>query len=190
MIRDLNSQSYQNKRLYMLEILSLLCLFAGLILLIILSIIDLRTFLLPNIYVFPFALLGIIFHLSTHFYYLDWQTMILGGMAGYGVLWLIRLAGNKYYGQESLGLGDVKLLGAAGLWLGVENVLFAMTLGAAAGLIHGIIYAIMLKLKTKEPFNMRRLMIPAGPGFAVGIVLVAGWMYKSHVMTIIYELLS
>ena len=116
--------------------------------------------------------------------------MILGGIVGYGTLYLIRMAGNKYYGQESLGLGDVKLLGAAGLWLGYENVLFAMTLGAAAGLIHGLIYALTLKLKTNEPFNMRRLVIPAGPGFAVGIVLVAGWMYKGHLMTTLYELMS
>ena len=65
-----------------------------------------------------------------------------------------------------------------------------MTLGAAAGLIHGLIYALILKLKTKEPFNMRRLVIPAGPGFAVGIVLVAGWMYKRHLMTTLYELMS
>jgi prepilin signal peptidase PulO-like enzyme (type II secretory pathway) len=173
----------------MLEILSILCLCSGLILLIILSIIDLKTFLLPNIYVFPFGLLGIVFHLTTEFYYLDWQNIILGGLVGYGILYMIRLGGNKYYGQESLGLGDVKLLGAAGLWLGYENVLFAMTLGAAAGLIHGLIYAVILKLKTSEPFNMRRLVIPAGPGFAVGIVLVAGWMYKGHVMTTLHELM-
>jgi len=173
----------------MLEILSLLCLFGGLTLLIILSIIDLKTFLLPNIYVFPFAMLGVLFHFSTDFYYLNLQTIIIGGIVGYGTLYLIRLAGNKYYGQESLGMGDVKLLGAGGLWLGYENVLFAMTLGAAAGLIHGLIYAITLKVKTKQPFNMRRLVIPAGPGFAVGIILVAGWMYKNHVITALYDIL-
>lgn len=172
----------------MLAILSLLCLFSGLSLLIILSIIDLKTFLLPNIYVAPFALLGVVFHIVTDFYYLDWQTMLIGGLTGYLLLYLIRLGGNKYYGQESLGLGDVKLLGAAGLWLGYEGVLFAVTLGAFAGLIHGLIYAVILKFKSTEPFNLRRLMIPAGPGFAVGIVLVAGWMYKGHVMASLYEL--
>lgn len=173
----------------MLIIISLLCLFGGLSLLIILSIIDLKTFLLPNIYVAPFALLGVAFHIAINFYYLDWQAILIGGLTGYLILYLIRLAGNTYYGQDSLGLGDVKLLGAAGLWLGYEGVLFAMTLGAFAGLIHGLIYAVILKLKTTEPFNMRRLMIPAGPGFAVGIILVASWMYKGHVMASLYEFL-
>lgn len=173
----------------MLEIISLLSLCGGIGLLLLLSIIDLKTFLLPNIYVAPFALLGILFHFTTNFYYLDFQSILIGGAVGFLILYLIRAAGNKYYGQDSLGLGDVKLLGAGGLWLGYEGVLFAMTLGAFAGLIHGVLYAIIIKIKTKQPFNIRRLIIPAGPGFAVGIILVGGWMYKGHVLTTLYELL-
>lgn len=180
--------SYQNKKLYMLEIISLLCLLGGFGLLLFLSIIDLKTFLLPNIYVAPFAMLAPIFHFTTNFYYLDVQAILLGGAVGFLILYLIRAAGNKYYGQDSLGLGDVKLLGAGGLWLGYEGVLMAMTLGAFAGLIHGVLYATIIKLKTGAPFNIRRLVIPAGPGFAIGIVLVGGWMYKGHVMNVLYNL--
>ncbi len=171
----------------MLEIFSIGCLLVGIALLLILSIIDLRTFLLPNIYVAPFALLGIAFHALNDFYYLDLWQVIAGGLAGYGILYIIRAGGNKYYGQDSLGLGDVKLLGAGGLWLGLEGVLFAMTLGAFAGLIHGLIYAFHLKFKTKEPFSLSRLTIPAGPGFAIGIILVAGWMYKGLVISVFYD---
>lgn len=174
----------------MLEVISLLCLGGGVFLLTLLSIIDLKTFLLPNIYVAPFALLGLLFHITTDFYYLNFQTVLIGGAVGFATLYLIRAAGNKYYGQDSLGLGDVKLLGAGGLWLGYEGVLFAMTLGAMAGLIHGILYAVITKIKTKQPFNLRRLIIPAGPGFALGIVLVAGWMYKDHVLSVLYDFFS
>lgn len=173
----------------MLEIISILCLACAFGLLVLLSIIDLKTFLLPNIYVAPFALLGILFHISTGFYYLDAETIMIGGLVGYMTLYLIRFAGNKYYGQDSLGLGDVKLLGAAGLWLGYEGVLFAMTVGAVAGLLHGLAYAVIIKIKTKQPFNIRRLVIPAGPGFAVGIILVAGWMYHGHVLGFFQELM-
>lgn len=173
----------------MLEILSLFCLGGAVFLLILLSIIDLKTFLLPNIYVAPFALLGVIFHIATDFYYVSLQDMIIGSIAGYTLLYVIRHFGNKYYGQDSLGLGDVKLLAAGGLWLGYEGVLFAMTLGAFAGLLHGLIYATYIKFKTGAPFNVKRLVIPAGPGFAVGLVLVGAWMYKAHVMTSFYDLL-
>lgn len=174
----------------MLEIVSILFMAVGFILLIVLSIIDLRTYLLPNIYVAPFALLGVAFHITTDFYYLELWQVIAGGITGYAILYLIRLGGNKYYGQDSLGLGDVKLLGAGGLWLGIEGVLFAMTLGAFAGLVHGLIYALYTKIKNGSSFSIHRLAIPAGPGFAIGIILTAGWMYKSFVISIFYDLFS
>jgi leader peptidase (prepilin peptidase)/N-methyltransferase len=170
-----------------LETLSLLCLLAGLLLLIYLSIIDLKTFLLPNKYVAPFAIFGVLFHFLTDFHFLNVTEIIIGGMCGFGLLWSIRFMGNKYYGQDSLGLGDVKLLGAAGLWLGLEGVLFAMTLGAFAGLLHGLAYAAYRTITKKQPFSITKMVIPAGPGFAIGIILVGGWMYKSHVLSIFYD---
>ena len=173
----------------MLEIIAIICLIAGIGLLILLSVIDLKTYLLPNIYVAPFALLGILFHFSTDFYYLDITQIFIGGIAGFTVLFIIRAAGNKYYGQDSLGLGDVKLFGAGGLWLGLEGVLFAMTLGAIVGLLHGLVYATIIKLKTKQPFSISRLTIPAGPGFAVGIMAVACWMFQDFAISSFYDLL-
>lgn len=172
-----------------MEILALLCLIGAIGLLILLAIIDFKTYLLPNIYVAPFALLGVLFHFFTNFYYLDLRAMIIGGVVGYAILYAIRAAGNKYYGQDSLGLGDVKLLGASGLWLGLDGVLFAMTLGAMAGLIHGIIVALHKKFKTKEAFSLTRLTIPAGPGFVIGILLVGGWMYQGFVIQSVYDLI-
>ena len=172
----------------MLEIILLLCLFAGASLLILLSIIDLRTYLLPNIYVGPFAILGVIFHAVSGFYYLDLSQVVLGGLTGFLVLYIIRAAGNHYYGQDSLGLGDVKLLGAGGLWLGVEGILFSMTLGALAGLIHGVLYATYLRIKKNKPFSLTRLTIPAGPGFTIGIIIVGVWMYKGLVLSTFYSL--
>ena len=172
-----------------METLALLCLISALGLLILLAIIDFKTYLLPNIYVTPFAILGVLFHFLIDFYYLSTGEMLAGAAVGFGVLYVIRAAGNKYYGQDSLGLGDVKLLGAAGLWLGPEGVLFAMTLGAFAGLIHGIIFAIHTKIKTKQPFSLRRLTIPAGPGFVIGILLVGGWMYQNFIIQSVYDLI-
>lgn len=163
--------------------MSVLCLLIAVILLIVLAVIDFKTFLLPNIYVFPFAILGIAFHLLTDFYYLSFQGVIIGGLAGYTLLWTIRFFGNKYYDQDSLGLGDVKLLGASGLWLGLDGVLFAMTIGAFAGLIHGILYAIIKKV------SLKRLQIPAGPGFVIGILAVGGWMYHDFLIQSFYELM-
>lgn len=173
----------------MLEILALLCLLLAAGLLILLAIIDFKTFLLPNIYVAPFSLLGLAFHGLTDFYFLSLTAVLIGGIGGFTVLYLIRMAGNKYYKQDSLGLGDVKLLGAGGLWLGFENVMIAMTIGAFLGLLHGLAYALHLKLKTSEAFSLTRLTIPAGPGFVGGLMIVGGWMFHGFFLSQIYDLM-
>lgn len=143
----------------------------ALVLLATLAVIDFKTMYLPNIYVFPFAVLGVLFHVLTGFTLISWQDMLVGAIFGYGVLWVIRFFGNMYYKTDSLGLGDVKLMGAAGLWLGFASVTTALTLGAAAGLCHGLIVAYFNSRKTGS-FNIQRLKIPAGPGFIIGITVM------------------
>ena len=99
---------------------------------------------------------------------------------GAGTLMTIRFFGNMYYKQDTLGLGDVKLLAAAGLWLGVEGVVMAMTVGACAGLLHGIGFALVRAIKEKTKPDLHRLMIPAGPGFCVGIVIACIWKFLPY----------
>ena len=151
--------------------LSLILIFIALGILIALTIIDLRTWLLPDKLNLSLAVTGIAFHVATNFDILPPHDLLFGALLGAGLLYIIRMGGNAYYKQESLGLGDVKLLGAAGLWLGLEGTILAIVLGAAAGVVHGIIYAIYLSVKNKTGFSLKRLMMPAGPGFCVGIVL-------------------
>src|SRR5688572_14911939 len=126
----------------MLDGIAVLCLFGAVALLIALSVIDLKVRLLPNELVAGFALLGVVFHLITQGYHLSVQDILTGALLGFGILYALRFAANWYYKQDALGLGDVKLMGAAGLWLGVDGVLFALTLGAFAGLIHGLVYGV------------------------------------------------
>lgn len=135
-----------------------------------LTYVDLKTWLLPNKLNLILAILGIIYHIMLKFSVLEPVEMLAGLLLGGGTLLVIRFFGNRYYGHDTLGLGDVKLLAAAGLWLGPQGVVMAMTIGAFMGIIHGIIVAGMTSYRTKEPFNLKRLMIPAGPGFCVGII--------------------
>ena len=151
----------------MIEALLVIICIATIALLAILTYIDLRDRLLPNIYVFPFALLGIAFHALTEFRLCTPESMALGALAGAGTLLLIRTAANAYYKKDTLGLGDVKLMGAAGLWLGLDHIFLALAIGAGLGVIHGLAYAFVKKEKT-----LSTLSIPAGPGFIGGIVMV------------------
>lgn len=144
-----------------------------------LSAIDLKTRLLPNPLVLLLAVLGVLFHISTEFALTLPLQSVAGAATGYGLPWIIRFFANRFYGRDSLGLGDVKLLGAGGIWLGAEGVLLAITLGAFAGLAHGVGVALWGAVKNGAPFTLRRLTIPAGPGFAVGLIAAAAWVWMS-----------
>lgn len=147
-------------------------------LLIVLFVYDLKHWLLPNIYVLPFAILGLSFHISYNFEVIDSSELFLGAITGGGFLYAIRMIGNSIYKQESLGLGDIKLMGAAGIWLGPQGVLMAITVGAAFGLIHGLVYFLYKKyIKKKKNLLFRKLALPAGPGFILGILFSSYFVF-------------
>jgi len=156
----------------MLSWVALLCLAGAVILLFSLSVTDIKTRLLPNEMVLGFATLAVVFHLTTLNSFMSFQVMLMGGIIGFSTLYLLRALANKMYGTDALGLGDVKLFGAAGFWLGADGVMLAMAVGAMAALVHGFIYALYFQKMTgaKRP-DFINLKIPAGPGFAVGIVI-------------------
>ncbi len=156
----------------MFEIIAVLALLSAPVILYILSVIDLRQGLLPNEYVLALAVAGAVFHLATAYRFLDLQDMVAGALTGGGFLYVTRAIANRIYKQDALGMGDVKLLGAAGLWLGPYYVLMALTAGAAAGLLHGIGLALYRKNKTGVMPSFNTLTLPAGPGFAVGILTI------------------
>lgn len=159
--------------------IALTCLVAAICLLIALSAIDLRVRLLPDKLVLPFALLAIVFHITTTWQFLDVTGMLLGALTGFGTLYLIRAVANYVYKQDTLGLGDVKLMAAAGLWLGPEAVMIALSAGAFAGLLHGIAVALRTACKDKTRPAFSHLQIPAGPGFAIGIVVAGAYMFQT-----------
>ncbi|MCB1531211.1 MAG: prepilin peptidase [Rhodospirillales bacterium] len=165
----------------MLYGIAFLCLIGAVGLLAVLSVIDLKIRLLPNKYVLTFALLGLLFHFVTAARYLSPQDIVTGAALGFGSLYLLRMAANAYYKMDAFGLGDVKLMGAAGLWLGVDGILISLTLGAFAGLLHGLGYGFYTHFRDKTPLDFHNLAIPAGPGFAIGIVLTGIWIYQDFI---------
>ena len=152
--------------------ITIACLVIAISLLGLLCVIDMKVRLLPNKYVAGFFLTGIIFHIATGFHFISPSNMALGMICGGGLLLIVRHFANKAYKRDTLGLGDVKLMGAAGIWLGVEHIFLAISLGAFAGLIHGLIYGYYKSKKTGKRISLATLSIPAGPGFITGILIV------------------
>ena len=82
--------------------------------------------------------------------------MLLGMLAGGGIFLAITLIGGLIYGKEAMGLGDVKLMGALGLYFGLTNIIIIAMMSFLIGAILGIIL-IVSKIKKSDEY------IPFGP---------------------------
>ena len=82
--------------------------------------------------------------------------MILGMLAGGGIFLLITVLGGIFYGKEAMGFGDVKLMGALGLFFGLSNIII-ITL--VSFLIGAVLSIALLATKIKKSNEY----IPFGP---------------------------
>lgn len=82
--------------------------------------------------------------------------MLLGMLVGGGIFLAITVIGGLIYGKEAMGLGDVKLMGALGLYFGVTNIIIIAIMSFFIGAILGIIL-IVTKVKKSNEY------IPFGP---------------------------
>jgi leader peptidase (prepilin peptidase)/N-methyltransferase len=100
-------------------------------LLLTLAALDVAEFWLPDVLTGTLALAGI----ATGFIAPpDMSERLIGGLAGFGLLWLIGWGYRRLRGREGLGGGDPKFLGAIGLWLGCRMLPFVLVLASLVGL--------------------------------------------------------
>ena len=82
--------------------------------------------------------------------------MLLGMLAGGGIFLLITVIGGIFYGKEAMGFGDVKLMGALGLFFGLSNIVVITLVSFLIGAILSIVLLIT-KIKKSDEY------IPFGP---------------------------
>lgn len=82
--------------------------------------------------------------------------MLLGMLAGGGIFLLITLVGGAIYGKEAMGLGDVKLMGALGLFFGLSNIVIISLVSFLVGAILSV-FLLVTKIKKSDEY------IPFGP---------------------------
>lgn len=87
--------------------------------------------------------------------------MLLGMLAGGGIFLLITLVGGAIYGKEAMGFGDVKLMGALGLYFGLSNIIVITLLSFLIGAILSIVL-LATKIKKMDEY------IPFGPFIVLG----------------------
>lgn len=81
---------------------------------------------------------------------------IIGGVIGYGLLWLLGHAYKKAAGRQGVGEGDMELLGVIGLFFGPIGVWGVLLVSSIVGSLSAIAYLVM----TGQGRNTR---IPFGP---------------------------
>lgn len=138
-------------------------------LLLTLAAIDLRIGLLPDPLVLALALIGL-----GGGAWLAPETLVdrlVGGLLGAGLLAGVAHIFARLRGREGLGLGDVKLIGALGLWVGWQGLPWVILLGSLAGLAYA-----GLRLLLRRPLS-RHEELPFGPFLALSGWLV--WLYAA-----------
>lgn len=120
-----------------------------------LTVMDVRFFLLPNRGNLALAILGIVFQALQ----IDWadgssvmSTLVysfLGALFGAFIFLLTRWVSLKWKGVEGIGWGDVKFSAAAGIWLGPAGVGFMI--GGAAALL--LLVGGLIILVTRRPLH-------------------------------------
>jgi leader peptidase (prepilin peptidase)/N-methyltransferase len=119
-----------------------------------LAAIDLEHLLLPDALTFTGMALGLA--LQPWIHGVTILEALIGLLAGAGGLFLLAEAWLWLRGEEGLGLGDAKLLGMFGAFLGWKGAIATLVLGAIAGALAGIglIAWRRAESKTRLPFGL------------------------------------
>ena len=149
-------------------------LFVFIALLIIGSFVDLEFFIIPD----SVTLGGIVIGLAAGTLYPAllgagcwWQGLlksVLGVVIPAGVLYLTAITATMVLKKEAMGMGDVKLIGMIGSFIGWPMGLFTIFAGSLLGSIGGIALIVMRKTDLKGK-------IPFGPYLALGAVISLFW---------------
>jgi prepilin signal peptidase PulO-like enzyme (type II secretory pathway) len=124
---------------------------------------------------------------------------LLGIAVGAGILLLIGAVGSRVYGRDAMGLGDVKLLGGAGGFIGPGGCLVALMIASLVASVAGVLnvarFAVVVRSRDRARGRRRPLSrvlstarilgryVPFGPYLALGIGIVL--LYWDHVRAVL-----
>ena len=139
--------------------------------------IDLKTMIIPD----EISLLGIVFGILMCYFFPELQSKreafygFLGSLqatcTSMGGLFLFISITEFFLKKEAMGLGDVKLMGCIGAFLGNEACLFSLFFGAILGTVCVIFGHLFRKFYLKQRVTLKNKMIPFGPFLALATIV-------------------
>ena len=134
---------------------------------IIIFFIDLKHYIIPNELTFPLMAIGFLKSFVPNLnqtIFPNYINSLIGGIIGYGIIWLIILLYKKIRNKDGMGLGDAKLLAVIGFWFGWISIPFVIFLSSVIALI--IVIPDLLK-KSKKLSSQ----IPFGPYIIIATLI-------------------
>ena len=142
-------------------------------LIIIVSISDLHNMLIPNQVLLFF---GIIIFIVRLFIPLNpWWDAYAGAILGFGLLYLIAIVS-----KGGMGGGDIKYFAVLGLFLGVKGILLTLFLAAFVGMLFGLVFMMLGKLKRRQP-------VPFAP--FIGLAAWISYSFGEQIWKMYFQLL-
>jgi len=128
--------------------------------------IDLKHYIIPNNITFPLMFLGFVKSFDPNLIELfpNYINSLIGGVIGYGIIWVIIFVYKILRNKEGMGLGDAKLLSAIGFWFGWIAIPFILFLSSVIALL-SVIPSLLKNSKTMSS------QIPFGPYIIVGTLV-------------------
>ena len=134
---------------------------------IIIFFIDLKHFIIPNELTFPLMAIGLLKSFDPNlnqYLFPNFLNSLIGGVAGYIIIWMIIFIYKRLRNKEGMGLGDAKLLSAIGFWFGWISIPFILFFSSFIALVLAIPSLIN---KSKNLSSQ----IPFGPYLILGCIL-------------------
>ena len=95
---------------------------------------------------------------------LGWQGSVIGAVSGFLFFYFVAVAGEKIFGKEAMGGGDIKMMAMVGGFLGWKGIILTTFLGSLFGSVVGVA---MMIFRGRE----RGSHIPFGPFLAAGAAI-------------------
>jgi leader peptidase (prepilin peptidase) / N-methyltransferase len=136
--------------------------------LLILSWIDFKTFLLPDYLTYGLIVYGLVANIFLGLAWTSTESSILGAVFGFVSLYALNQLYLTIRGHHGIGMGDAKLLAGLGACLGLQGLPYILLIASMSGLIGGYVWLRIHGQDHKHAF-------PFGPFIAFGGIIVLLW---------------
>jgi leader peptidase (prepilin peptidase) / N-methyltransferase len=120
---------------------------------------DARAYIIPNEFTWGGLVIGLIFAALAGLAGL--APAVIGAAVGFGLLWLVAVAGTWVFREEAMGGGDIKMMAMVGAFIGWHGVLVTIFLGAFLG---SLVFVPLLLMG-------QRKLVPFGVFLSMGAAL-------------------